>query len=158
MDLGATICTPRQPLCDECPFAGMCQAKALEQVSNFPVKPVRKERPIEYKAVLILICGDKIHVSKRPSRGLLADLYQFDWLELQADATEKAIRELYPDARIEPLGEVIHDFTHKRWVLAGFRIELAQQPPTGDGTWRDISELEQLAFPVALNTYLTKII
>ena len=157
MDLGATVCTPRQPLCGDCPLNSLCQAKAMGQVSKYPAKPDLKPRPVEYKAVVILMCGDKIHVSKRPPRGLLANLYEFDWLELPAGEAKKTIQERYPGALIESLGQVIHDFTHKRWVLEGYRVELAKRPDINNGNWHNIDELEQLAFPVALNTLLDKI-
>ena len=158
MDLGATICTPRQPRCGDCPVAGLCQAKAQDLAGSFPVRPVRKERPLEVKTVLILVWKGKVHVKKRPPRGLLANLHEFDWLDELPCAAGKTPGQLFPDSRIESLGSMTHEFTHKRWALEGYLVWLPHDPGLAHGFWSDPAGLKGLAFPAALNVYLQEIV
>ena len=50
MDLGATICRPRQPLCDRCPVAEACAAFAQGAPETFPRKEAKAERPRRHGA------------------------------------------------------------------------------------------------------------
>ena len=45
MELGATICRPRAPLCPKCPLVAHCQARQTGTVARFP--PPRPRRPLE---------------------------------------------------------------------------------------------------------------
>lgn len=155
MDLGATVCLPRQPLCQLCPLTELCQARAGDNISLFPAKPEKKERPVENRVLLVLTCGDRIHVAQRPAKGLLANLYEFDWLQTEIPA-EEAIKRLYPSAKINPLGRLIHDFTHRRWVIDGYWLDLADQAV--GGRWVSAAELAALPLPTALTGYREKIL
>lgn len=155
MDLGATVCLPRQPLCAVCPLSELCLARAGDNVSLFPAKPAKKERPAENRILLVLTCGDRIHVAQRPAKGLLANLYEFDWLQT-AEPAEKAIAQLFPAARIKPIGRLVHDFTHRRWVIEGYWLDLETQ--AADGRWVSAAELADLPLPTAFSGYREKIL
>ncbi|MDD2534789.1 MAG: A/G-specific adenine glycosylase, partial [Eubacteriales bacterium] len=79
MDLGATVCLPKTPRCGECPLASVCQAQLSNTVPLFPAKKPKKAAPIEQRTCLIFRCGPMIHVNRRPEKGLLAGLFEFDW-------------------------------------------------------------------------------
>lgn len=155
MDLGATVCLPRQPICADCPLADLCLARAGDNISQFPAKPAKKDRPVENRILLVLTCGDRIHVAKRPAKGLLANLYEFDWLQTD-EAAENAIAQLYPAAKTKPLGRLVHDFTHRRWVIDGYWLALPAQ--IADSSWVSAAELAALPLPTALTGYRDKII
>ena len=77
MELGATVCLPNgAPQCKDCPLQGLCEAEKQGRQRDFPVKAAKKPRRAEERTVLILRCGDKLAVCKRPERGLLAGLWQ----------------------------------------------------------------------------------
>ncbi len=54
MELGATVCLPRQPRCEACPLAGMCHARAAGTAAQLPVK-LRKQEPVQIEAVLLVV-------------------------------------------------------------------------------------------------------
>ncbi len=75
MDLGATICTPRNPGCDQCPVNANCLSKHAGTMLDFPVKPPRKAKPTRRGAVFIIERNDgAIWLHKRPDKGLLAGM------------------------------------------------------------------------------------
>lgn len=77
MELGATVCTPKVPKCGECPLLGGCSAHELGQVLAFPVKQGQQNITDALRLTLIIRKGDKILITKRPTSGLLANLWEF---------------------------------------------------------------------------------
>ncbi|MCE9589057.1 MAG: A/G-specific adenine glycosylase [Planctomycetes bacterium] len=81
MELGATVCTPRSPLCLTCPVASMCRANELGIVDRLPTKRVkRKPTRVEYHAVAVERGGKFLFV-QRPAKGLWAGMWQFPMAE-----------------------------------------------------------------------------
>ena len=165
MDLGATICLPQNPTCTSCPVQTICQALATKSVAKFPEKKPSREKPIEQRTCLILTQGGKVHVNRRPDKGLLAGLYEFDWVEdLSASLHDDFLATLME--RKEKLGQKRHVFTHKIWLVDGIRIELPAPDPTANiGTssdplittennrWVGTDELKTLPFPKVLTQW-----
>lgn len=121
MELGATVCTPRQPRCTECPLQADCSAFAQGRVHELPRVSV-KPAPIavELEAVCALERG-RVLLHQRPSSGRMADLWELPTREL---APEGSATRLFPRAWPElaqgsfevgaELGELRHAITHHR--------------------------------------------
>lgn len=160
MELGATICLPGgAPLCALCPLGGLCKAEQLQLTGELPFKSAKRARRIEEKTVLLLCTGDRIAIRRRPTRGLLAGLWELPQLPGRLDfaQTVQALRELeLSPVRVEPVGESRHIFTHLEWHMTGYRVTLEQPSPLPDGLiWADASALQtQYPLPSALAFYL----
>ena len=90
IELGAIVCVPNgAPKCEECPLAYLCEANQKGIQAELPVKKKAKERRIEKKTVLVIRDGDCLAIRKRPSKGLLAGLYEFP--NLEGHLTEKQV-------------------------------------------------------------------
>ena len=150
MDLGASICLPQTPLCGQCPVRSSCRAAATETTANFPVRKIRRVKPEESKDCLIVEKDGLFHVMKRPTRGLLAGLYEFDW-GLPDTVLGEASRS---GAKSLDLGSRRHVFTHRVWQLRGRWLQLRANAETPQldsvGQWVDRTNLLALAFPTAL--------
>lgn len=110
MDLGATICTPKQPNCLICPVRSWCAAQAEGEPDRYPIKPARAAKPVRYGEVYVLRRGDEIAVEERPARGLLGGMMGLptsDWLE---SGDFKRLDWVASDAAAH--AEVRHVFTH----------------------------------------------
>lgn len=154
MDLGATVCLPRNPACPTCPLAQICRASIMGRIDEFPGrKPVRIVLS-EEKIVLVLRLGDTFHVNRRPAKGMLAGLYEFDWLDVQLETIGQVItqeagqtvgqavaqeagqtvgqaiaHQVAPDVRVTRLPAYSHRFTHRIWNLTGFLVDLTDTTP-----------------------------
>ena len=154
MDLGATVCLPRNPACQACPLAQICKASKMGRIDEFPGrKPVRSVLT-EEKIVLVLRLGDAFHVNRRPAKGMLAGLYEFDWLDVHLETIGQAVapeagqiigqaiapeagqtieqaiaHRVAPDARVTRLSAYSHRFTHRIWNLIGFLVDLTDATP-----------------------------
>ena len=135
MDLGATICLPNgAPLCHTCPVAQICLAHDRGTEQNYPVKTALKARRKEKRTVLLLSCGEKIAIRKRPARGLLAGLWEYPNIDKKLN--KRAVREHLEEKGfhildIAPLPSARHIFSHIEWDLTGWAITVADtnEPP-----------------------------
>ena len=155
MELGATVCLPNgEPRCDACPLAHLCVARAYSLIDEIPVRSAKKARKIENKTVLLLKCGDKIALQRRPSNGLLANLWEFP--NFPGKLTEKDVLKQIGEqeiAEIHPLADSVHIFTHIEWHMSGYLLKLSQTIP--DYSWFSIQEiLEKKAIPSAFRCYV----
>lgn len=75
MDLGATVCTPQQPLCDHCPLQSMCLAYQQNKISQFPIK--KKKAPLKdrYFHFLIPDSGKYLWVIQRLEKDIWQQLF-----------------------------------------------------------------------------------
>lgn len=126
MELGATVCVPNgAPHCEECPWKKMCLACKEKCWQLYPKKAAKKLRKIEEKTVLIIGDGERILLHKRPSKGLLAGMYELPSVEGYADegaVVAEARRLGFSPLRIQQRGEAKHIFTHKEWHMKGYGI------------------------------------
>ncbi|UFP96613.1 A/G-specific adenine glycosylase [Gloeobacter morelensis] len=116
MDLGATVCTARSPLCLLCPWQADCLGRRSGEPTRFPVRPARTVRS-EIAGVSVLIeCQGKFLLVRRPERGLLAGLWEFPFVEsVGGGEPEETVRMAFGNRleSLERLGQVEHEFTHR---------------------------------------------
>lgn len=130
MELGATVCVPNgAPLCEECPWEKLCEAKKQGLIEQIPVKSKAKPRKIEKKTVLILRDDQKVAIRKRPGKGLLAGLYELPNVDgnLGQEEVLSLVKELgYAPIRIQPLGDAKHIFSHIEWHMTGYAVRVEE--------------------------------
>jgi A/G-specific adenine glycosylase len=138
MDLGATICRPKAPLCDRCPVAAFCAARASGRPEDYPRKAAKADRPRRYGTAFLLTCRGKVALVRRPDKGLLGGM-----LALPTDAWSAARTSARPpaDADWRPAGEITHVFTHFSLSLRVMKGETARELDAF--TWTDIPAAQQ---------------
>jgi A/G-specific adenine glycosylase len=88
MDLGATLCTPRNPSCDLCPWQSSCAAYAHGDAARYPVPTKKKKIPIR-RAIIYIVRDTKgrVLMRRRPSSGLFGGMWEFPSTPWREDAT-----------------------------------------------------------------------
>ena len=157
MELGATVCGPnRAPQCADCPIAALCLARAHGTAAALPVKAPKRAKRAEEHTVFCLRCGDRLAVCKRPSRGLLAGLWQLPDVPGKLETAE-ALRQA-EQWGVHPTGilktaERTHIFTHVQWDLRGVWLTCAAEAP--QFTWADENALQhEIGLPTAYRQFL----
>ena len=134
IELGAIVCVPNgQPKCEICPVAAHCKARMENKTDVIPVKSKAKERRIEKKTVLIFRDGEKLAISKRGKKGLLAGLY-----ELQNEPGHMTMEEVARFSKeiglmpihIKELPAAKHIFSHVEWHMIGYEIRVDELEKT----------------------------
>lgn len=162
MDLGATVCKPKQPLCTTCPFAGKCQALIHGQVNLLPIKakkPKQRERFFYY--LLIEHKGMQL-VRQRKGKDIWQDLFEFILKEKDEPVDEKDLKllefwELEPSkGKIEQVslsGEMVHQLTHQKIRCRIFHIKSSVLFNVEGYEWKTLEAIGQLAFPRLITRY-----
>ena len=130
MELGAMVCVPNGPAkCNECPLQELCMARREGKISELPKKASKKPRKIEERTVLVIRDGERAAIRKRPSKGLLAGLYELPNLSgsLDADQVLETLKTWGMNAlRIQKLGSAKHIFSHVEWHMTGYAIRVEE--------------------------------
>jgi len=132
MDLGATVCRPRQPRCGDCPLQADCGAFASGAPESFPEARTKRSRPHRHGVAWWIERDGRVWLVRRPAKGLLGGMAALpggDWSEEQP--------------RVNALGTVRHVFTH-------FSLDLhvvVRAEPVGVGWWQPIAELGRAGLP-----------
>ena len=146
MDLGATICLPKNPLCLLCPLAELCQARALGVQEQRPVLKPKPLIPRKIKGAAIIIRDGQTLLNQRPAEGLLGGLWEFPSAEVDADSAEalSAAIETGYRLKVRPLARmdaVRHAYTHFKLTQIPWRCEPIHIPADSTLKWVDIAEL-----------------
>lgn len=140
MDLGATVCTPRSPKCDACPWTAACIAHASGAPERYPRRAAKAARPERFGAVYRIAHEDKFWLVRRPERGLLAGMVGLPTTEWSAkQLSARAVLAQAPvTAAWKNVGAVRHIFTHFALTLD---VYAADATPSGDGWWDNANAL-----------------
>ena len=161
MDLGATVCTPRNPSCMACPWQSHCAAYAAGDPAAYPVKDAPRELPFQVIGVgVVLNEAGQVLIDQRLNEGLRGGLWEFPGGKQEpGEAIEATIaRELTEELAIavdvgEELITLEHAYSHKRlrfvvhlcnWVSGEPQPLACQQVK-----WVEPAELANYPFPAA---------
>ncbi|MEB3356260.1 MAG: A/G-specific adenine glycosylase [Synechococcales bacterium] len=161
MDLGATVCTPRDPLCSTCPWTNHCRAHQHNLQGVIPMTESRS--PVPHKTIGVAVIWDgqgHILIDRRRQDGLLGGLWEFPGGKVEPGETVTACiqREIREELGIEigvgdRLTTVDHAYTHFRVTLVVHHCQhLSGEPQPiecDEVRWVKPEELEQYAFPKA---------
>ena len=152
MELGATVCTPKNPACLLCPVREGCRGLAEGIAQELPRKMKKKAQRVENRAVLLVFCGDRVLITKRQEK-LLHGLFVFpdvpeenDPAQLAAALEAMGVRAAYD----ERLGHARHVFTHIIWEMDVHALIAEDMPAVENGQWVTREELESLPLPTAV--------
>jgi A/G-specific adenine glycosylase len=123
MDLGATVCRPRSPLCLVCPVRDWCAAYATGAPETYPRKLKKADRPHRLGVAYVLRDGHgRVALVQRPAKGLLGGMLGLptsDWSGTPSDTPPV-------EAEWRDAGAIEHVFTH-------FSLTLAVRVAKGEG-------------------------
>ncbi len=161
MDLGATICLARAPLCLLCPVRESCRAAGTGTQDSFPVKSRRVARSRREHVWLELRRQGRVWLVQREAKGIWAGLWSLPEFESMA-----ALREAGADWPGEAfdLEPFTHVLTHLDWTLRPVRWMLPARTPARvlraiearwrRGRWFDVADALQLGLPAPLRKRL----
>ncbi|MHB1651112.1 MAG: A/G-specific adenine glycosylase [Desulfitobacteriaceae bacterium] len=166
MELGATVCTPQNPQCANCPLILGCQAHAQGNFC-FPLKRAKASPRLMTRLTFVLVKEGKLFLQLRPPNGLLADLWEFPGKEIELIQNQEhkdngisfytpmewfsyyqqvVGNRIYDDevkrqleTQMEVYGPVSHTFSHRRWHLYWVLIHL-ETPEPREKAYRTLAE------------------
>ena len=120
MDIGATICKPKNPLCENCPLASHCGACLSKEQDIYPHTKTKKNKAPEKTIAFLIFTNERqeVFLKKRPGKGIWGGLWSFVECDDNAEAINLAIRQHSNSAKIiRTLAKFKHNFTHfNLWI------------------------------------------
>ncbi len=171
MDIGATICIPNgAPHCEQCPVQHLCRAFAEGCTDEIPVKPQKKQRRLVERIVLVIECHGSYLLHKRANKGLLAGLWEFPGVDVDAvedDGKANALlaQLLGEDVACPESPDAVwtgkHIFSHVEWNMTARVYHLRGERPAAakDCVWATVEELlERYSLPGAFSEFRRRIL
>jgi A/G-specific adenine glycosylase len=156
MDLGATICVPKNPRCLICPLMKLCKAREHGTQNQRPVRMPKKDVPHYVHTAGVIIKRGKVLLAQRPSSGLLASMWEFPNGRVVGDPAEGLSNALKSGYKLrlsvkrgqnipkqEVLGIVQHGYTHFKVTVHVFRCELVSMPKGTNLKWISLKDLDE---------------
>ncbi|MEG0176431.1 A/G-specific adenine glycosylase [Anaerorhabdus sp.] len=146
MEIGAMVCTPKNPSCLLCPLVDDCKAHKLGEEEKYPVK-TKAKAPQELEVyTYVLINNDEICISQDDSDGLMKDLYRLPQFSsaLNIETTKLKKRK--------------HVFSHRIWQMNCFYKELDNKIQLDHCKWIKINDLKQYPLVTAHKKLLISVI
>ncbi len=151
MELGATICTPKNPSCEACPIRRFCKARKLGIQDAIPVSKKSKPSPIERRLVICIRDREgRYLIEQRPLKGRWAGMWQF--ITIPAEDTPPTTRTVKSQIgvslqNLKPLTVIHHTLTHRQYhfqvYVANANTAKQSLPPRHLAT---LAEMEHLPF------------
>jgi A/G-specific adenine glycosylase len=152
MELGAVICAPRTPRCEECPVAKLCVARKTNRTRELPILGAPVRATARRVAAFVVEERGKFLVRQRPAGVVNAHLWEFPNVEISPQETEvqHAAEQLFKTkaGNTQPFCTIRHTITRYRITLEVYRIKLGK-PPINAGKRAGLTEMLKLPFTAA---------
>jgi A/G-specific adenine glycosylase len=156
MDLGATICLPKNPRCLICPLMKICKARKNGTQDQRPVMRPKKVVPEYIHAAAVIVRRiantphEKVLLAQRPSKGLLAGMWEFPNGRVIGDPAKglaKALKtgynlKLRANRNKKVLTTVQHAYSHFKVTVHPFQCELESMPENENLKWIPLKQLD----------------
>jgi A/G-specific adenine glycosylase len=154
MDLGATLCLPKNPQCELCPVKTHCLAEQAGTQNELPLRKTKAAIPHYTVTAGVIRQYEKVLLCQRPEGAMLAGLWEFPGGKLETGETlsQALVRELQEELTIQvrvdqEIGVYDHAFTHFKITLHAFFCEILSGIPhpveAQDMQWVPLTDLAQ---------------
>ncbi len=161
MDLGATVCLRRRPLCDACPLTQSCEARKSGLVSEIPASRPAVKRPLKRRVMIVARRPDgAVLLCRRPPSGIWAGLWVLpilgeeetseEWCRRVLDCSPLEIAELQP---------LKHGFSHFELEICPLLLGVARPPNEirEDGRWLWHDGTQSIGLPAPIRRLLDRV-
>ncbi|MFV0139165.1 A/G-specific adenine glycosylase [Empedobacter stercoris] len=162
MDLGATICTPKQPKCEICPLNESCEALRLNKVTELPVKLKKTKVSNRFLHFIIIENESTIAFSKRTGNDVWKNLFTFPKIETETDLLDKGwILDQNLENKLTFIDEEKHVLSHqnlfiKYWKLNVSLNEITKMKAENNFEMISLNDLEDYPLPKPIEKFINK--
>ena len=163
MDFGATVCTPKNPVCDTCPFVAKCVAFQKNLQFKLPVKAKKVITRDRYLYYLMLDYKSERLIRKRGAGDIWKDLHEFLLVEKDEPVDDRSLKnnrfwsdqKIFSPQHIHQLSDqLIHQLTHQKIHSRILHVKIDRKISIEGYQWITRSELNKIAFPRLITRYL----
>jgi len=144
MELGAMVCTPKNPQCPVCPVNQHCQAAASGIQDRIPIPKKSKPIPRHVRYVLCIRHSQHFLIEQRPSKGRWGGMWQFKTLQATKPRLTTSQLKAHLGLTVSPprrLGVIRHSLTHRHYEFDAYEANLLSHRTIGQ-VWVTLGELD----------------
>jgi A/G-specific adenine glycosylase len=161
MDVGATVCVRRRPLCARCPLAAGCRARRAGRQHELPApRPARVRRLRRVFMLIALQDSAHVRLERRPESGVWGGLWCLPEFNT-ATAAAAYVRDTLgvEGARPQPLAELEHAFTHFDLAITPLLVHCSRGVPLVEeqALWYNLREPARVGLPAPIGTLLARL-
>ena len=160
MDLGATICTRRNPHCADCPLSQDCKALIHDRVEQRPATRPRRAKATRSTVMLLVTHNDSVLLIKRPANGVWGGLLSLPEVKHVGEATPWCLRKFGIREQAVRWDKLTHEFTHFKLRIQPVAIECRNMPrqvmEREDFVWCKIRDADRAAIPAPVKKLLLR--
>ncbi|RMF58589.1 MAG: A/G-specific adenine glycosylase [Calditrichaeota bacterium] len=160
MELGALICRPQKPLCEECPVNELCVSFLTNRQTEFPKRKQKAKIPTQKVSVGVVLKEGKVLITRRKENGLLGGLWEFPGGKIKVGETSEdaCIREIKEEVDLEVdiishLKRIYHTYSHFKLIMDVYLCEYKSGDVMLSGAteyrWIHPNEIHKYPFPKA---------
>lgn len=162
MDLGATVCVRRAPLCAACPLSADCMARQTQRQHELPARAKTAARPTRHAVMVVaLSAGGNVLLERRPDSGIWGGLWSLPQFDTDAAARAYISQSLPPVlSEPRPLGNVEHAFTHFNLVMHPFLVRCDAESAImeeGATLWYNLKLPARVGLPAPIRSLLKRV-
>lgn len=170
MELGATVCTPANPKCNNCPISTLCVAFQTAETETIPYKSPKKKVPHHQIGVgMIRNSAGELLIALRPDDAMLGGLWEFpggkkESTESLKDTVRRELREeLGVDVEVgQKFMKLKHAYSHFKITLHAYWCTIVAGTPKPKSSvklnWVTLDQIEQYPFPKANKVLIEKLL
>jgi A/G-specific adenine glycosylase len=146
MDLGASICSPKNPRCLLCPLMEICESRKNGTQELRPVLKPKKSVPHYTHAAAVILQRGRVLLAQRPPDGLLGGMWEFPNARVEENPAKELTKALNVAYRLrvkkkDALGVIQHAYTHFKVTVHAFRCDCAPIPKNKSLKWVKVTDL-----------------
>jgi A/G-specific adenine glycosylase len=161
MDLGAMICTTRNPVCSRCPVRTTCGACNAGRVEGFPAPRPRRRGPARSTVMAVLRHGGDVLLEKRPPSGVWGGLWSLPEVASEAGIPRIVAERFGLDVKgTDRLAPMRHAFTHFTLEIQPVLVDVAAKVPRAaelGSVWLPLEMAAAAALPAPVKRLLGRL-
>jgi len=163
MELGALVCKPANPDCQNCPIKDQCIANQQNNTDNYPVKSKKIVPTKRYLTFVLIQNQHHLYISKRVGKDIWHGLYQLPMIEHNTQPSDnEIIQQTTSHLELTPQQVEIKNISHQKHQLTHQTLHINFVQMKGELNQSDyikinISDLHQYAFPKPIERYFKKL-
>ncbi len=144
MDLGATLCTRRNPACGDCPVAADCAARQSGSQHDFPGRKPKKDKPLRATTMVLATVDHALFLERRPEAGIWGGLWSLP--EVSGEGVEAWCVGRFgaEPMAVEPWEALRHSFSHYdldiRPIVVRVAPPLSKVADCDDARWHRLND------------------
>ena len=159
MEMGALVCLPKNPVCEQCPVSENCVARREGTQTEIPLKSKASPRRIRYLNYLLLEFEDSFYFEKRGPKDIWEGLYQPILIESESLFTsffqlESHVHLKMDIKKVQNFPVSKHILSHQELMIGFWKVDLKTKPEAGEGQWVSVSDLDSLPKPIIFSKIL----